>query len=152
MAEQLSSIPLLQVSSCINCVCSKLLLTHVKLLKSIGKLCLRRGNFDNQCLWNIHKNKPNPIKCSTITGLQPLWPLDKGGLRIPLVSATNFSLFLKWLWRYHNEPNALWKTFIDVKYTKTSMDGIPTNAKYNRFNTFWRSIRKGLDWFKTQMR
>lgn len=42
----------------------------------------------------------------------------------------------------------LWRTFIDVKHSNTSMDDIPTIAKYNSLNALWTSIFKGLDGFK----
>ncbi|KAA0047998.1 LINE-1 retrotransposable element ORF2 protein [Cucumis melo var. makuwa] len=57
------------------------------------------------------------------------------GLKINLLKST----------RYHREPEALWKSIIDAKYSKTFTGGIPEFGKYSSSNASWRSIIKGKD-------
>lgn len=39
-----------------------------------------------------------------------------GGLNVGNLHHHNLSLLFKWLWRYLNEPNALWRQVIQLKY------------------------------------
>ena len=64
---------------------------------------------------------------------------------------TNFSLLSKWLWRFHNEPNALWRKIIIAKYKASIIGKIPTFSKFCTAKAPWRSIVKGLDLFETNI-
>ena len=79
---------------------------------------------------------------------EKLTTLTKGGLEISKIKDTYFSLLSKWLWRFHNEPNALWKKIITVKYKASIIGKIPTFSKFYTAKAPWRSIVKGLDWFE----
>lgn len=39
-----------------------------------------------------------------------------GGLSMGNLLHRNLALLFKWLWRYHNEPHALWRNVIQLKY------------------------------------
>ncbi|KAA0035248.1 LINE-1 retrotransposable element ORF2 protein [Cucumis melo var. makuwa] len=57
-------------------------------------------------------------------------PKELGGLGISKLKDTNQALLCKWLWRYHNESNSLWKKCIDAKYTKNHQGDIPIVAGF----------------------
>ena len=44
---------------------------------------------------------------------------ENGGLGIGDISIKNKALLNKWVWRYGEEPNALWRAIIDSKYGGT---------------------------------
>lgn len=67
---------------------------------------------------------------------------DKGGLGLTKVKDTNFALLTKWLWRYYQEPNSLWRKVIDAKYRKDFIGSIPTTGKYCSSNAPWVAIHK----------
>ncbi|XP_026420722.1 uncharacterized protein LOC113316789 [Papaver somniferum] len=41
---------------------------------------------------------------------------QEGGLRIKVISVMNDALLCKWLWKFSNEPEALWRRFVEDKY------------------------------------
>ena len=43
-------------------------------------------------------------------------PKDNGGLGIMDIDIKNRALLNKWVWRYGEEPNAMWKVIIASKY------------------------------------
>ena len=43
-------------------------------------------------------------------------PRDLGGLNIGSLLGRNLGLLFKWLWRYHEEPQSLWRLTIQAKY------------------------------------
>lgn len=44
------------------------------------------------------------------------FPKDLGGLGIGNLLHRNIALLFKWIWRFHNEPQALWRNVIQLKY------------------------------------
>ncbi|KAA0048676.1 LINE-1 retrotransposable element ORF2 protein [Cucumis melo var. makuwa] len=99
-------------------------------------------------LWGSISNSNNPHLINW--GICTL-PKDKGGLGITRMKASNFALLTKWLCCYHRELEALWKSIIDAKYSKTFTGGIPYFGKYSSSNAPWRSIIKGKDWFNSKI-
>ncbi|KAA0037454.1 LINE-1 retrotransposable element ORF2 protein [Cucumis melo var. makuwa] len=76
-------------------------------------------------LWkgNQERQSSNLINWKTCTS-----PKEWGGLGITKLKDTNKALLCKWMWRYHTEPNPLWKRCIDAKYSKDHQGDIPTVA------------------------
>ena len=77
---------------------------------------------------------------------------DEGSLGTTPITNTNFVLLTKWLWRYHTEPKALWRSFINAKYLIFVHGNISNKGKYSSTNPPWRSICKGIDWFNSKMK
>ena len=65
---------------------------------------------------------------------------------------TNFALLCIWIWRYHNEPNGLWRQIIKAKYDgsseRQSLGSISTKGKFSSLKSPWMPIIKGLQWFE----
>lgn len=75
---------------------------------------------------------------------------DKWGLGLTKVKDTNFALLTKWLWRYHKEPNSLWRK-IDANYNKDFIGSIPITGKYCSLNAHWLAILQGKDRFDSKI-
>ena len=71
-------------------------------------------------------------------------PLSSGGLGILNLRLFNRALLGKWLWRFGNEREALWRQVILSKYG--SLQGGWTYGDVSRPNgvSLWKNIRK--DW------
>ena len=134
----LSSLPIYQLSvlKAWVGVCSK--------IEKYWKDFLWRGNYDNLCINGKGKKGLVHVKWTNSR--------DKCGLGITMITDTNFALLTKWLWRYHCEPKSFWRTFIDAKYTSNRQGEIPHKGRYNSKNVTWRSICKGIYWYKYHMK
>ena len=65
-----------------------------------------------------------------------------GGLGIGDVGTKNRALLNKWVWRYGEEPRAMWKAIIDSKYGGDQYDLIPSLRHQRRFSGLWKNITK----------
>ncbi|EEF31468.1 conserved hypothetical protein [Ricinus communis] len=52
-------------------------------------------------------------------------PKEKGGLGIKDISIHNQALYFEWPWRFHDEPNSVWKSVTCSKYKFRTENGIP---------------------------
>jgi hypothetical protein len=72
-------------------------------------------------------------------------PIKAGGLGVCNVINFNRALLGKWIWRFSQERNALWRSVIEVKYG--SMRGgwcsLPVTVPYGV--SVWKFIRRGWD-------
>ncbi|KAG6729257.1 hypothetical protein I3842_01G018300 [Carya illinoinensis] len=74
-------------------------------------------------------------------------PLSYGGLGIRNLRTFNWVLLGKWLWRYHKEPDALWKMVIESKYGSL-WGGWCTNEVRGAYGVgLWKYIRGGWEVF-----
>lgn len=55
-------------------------------------------------------------------------PKENGGLGIDKIKITNEALLAKWIWRFFEEPDSLWRNVIKAKYHKLSLTDPPTEA------------------------
>ncbi|CAI9299929.1 unnamed protein product [Lactuca saligna] len=62
-----------------------------------------------QFLWGGSDNKH---KICWVSWSCALGPKEKGGLGIGSLRSLNLSLLTKWLWRFKNQPNALWRQVV----------------------------------------
>ncbi|KAA0058105.1 LINE-1 retrotransposable element ORF2 protein [Cucumis melo var. makuwa] len=76
-------------------------------------------------------------------------PKEEGGLGISRLQVTNQALLSKWLWRYHSEPNSLWRRLIHIKYKGKHPGDLPSNISSSSSKAPWRSIINNIDWFKS---
>nr|GEV83347.1 RNA-directed DNA polymerase, eukaryota, reverse transcriptase zinc-binding domain protein [Tanacetum cinerariifolium] len=91
------------------------------------------------------ENKMSWFKWSRVLALK-----DKGGLGVSSFFALNRALLFKWMWRLHNDKNALWSRFIRVVYGNSG--GIEMRSKIS-YSSIWLSIvnevnklrNKGID-------
>ncbi|GJV61745.1 RNA-directed DNA polymerase, eukaryota, reverse transcriptase zinc-binding domain protein [Tanacetum coccineum] len=63
-----------------------------------------------------------------------------GGLRIGSLSAGNLGLLEKWWWRFHTEPDALWRQVISS--INGSCGGFNSNRDYIKSSRLWINILK----------
>ena len=78
-----------------------------------SECCEEAGQIQKEFPWHgCKENKGyNLVKWVTV-----LHRKDKGGLGIRDLRKHNNSLLMKWLWRYTEERQALWKNLIKCKY------------------------------------
>ena len=70
-------------------------------------------------------------------------PLHSGGLAIRSLRSFNKALFGKWLWRFGNERQALWRRVIGAKYVceKGGWCSLPVIGPYGV--SLWKSLSRG---------
>ena len=69
---------------------------------------------------------------------------ENGGLGIVDVGIKNRALLNKWVWRYGDEPNAMWKAIIASKYGGDHSDLFLSLNNQRRFSGTWKNITKFL--------
>lgn len=67
-----------------------------------------------------------------------------GGLGIVDLAVKNRGLLNKWIWRYANEEDAMWRKIIVGKYGENYTNLLPENRNVRRFSIVWRNIVKPL--------
>jgi len=72
-------------------------------------------------------------------------PSPKGGLGIKDFIIFNEAIFGKWLWRFMNEKDELWKVVIEAKHGTEGLNWIPSNGSY--YVGLWTFIIRGWDCF-----
>jgi hypothetical protein len=72
-------------------------------------------------------------------------PIKAGGLRVHNVINFNQALLGKWIWRFSQERNALWRSVIEVKYASVrgGWCSLPVTGPYGV--SVWKFIRRGWD-------
>ncbi|MFS7958360.1 putative RNA-directed DNA polymerase [Helianthus anomalus] len=74
-------------------------------------------------------------------------PIDMGGLGLSKLKEINIALMSKWIWRFRNDENSLWKAVIvSIHDTKRSWSSMPCNKN---MGGVWKAIVNELD--KTQV-
>ena len=77
-------------------------------------------------------------------------PLSSSGLRIRILRTFNVALLGKWLWRFEQERDALWRQVIEVKYG-CDWGGWCFSSFSGPYGvSLWKNIRRGwpsLSWF-----
>ena len=70
-------------------------------------------------------------------------PLHSGSLAIRSLRSFNKALFGKWLWRFGNERQALWRRVIGAKYVceKGGWCSLPVIGPYGV--SLWKSLSRG---------
>ncbi|XP_026459541.1 uncharacterized protein LOC113360224 [Papaver somniferum] len=73
---------------------------------------------------------------------------QEGGLGIKVISVMNDALPCKWLWRFSNEPEALWRRFVEDNYgcDNNGWDAKQTKRPYG--TGLWRGICNRMDKFR----
>lgn len=69
-------------------------------------------------------------------------PKESGGLGIFKVGDSNAALHLKWLWRFSQEENSLWRSFIMAKYQSPDEGVISFCSKFASSRAPWKAISK----------
>ncbi|KAJ0539673.1 putative RNA-directed DNA polymerase [Helianthus annuus] len=65
-------------------------------------------------------------------------PIDMGGIGLSNLKEINIALLSKWIWRYRNESNALWRKVVDsIHFSNRSWSSIPLN---NKIGGVWKGI------------
>lgn len=69
-------------------------------------------------------------------------PKERGGLGIDKINLSNVALLAKWIWRFLEESDDLWKKVIEGKYLSDSMVGIPNKCNNTSMRAPWFHICK----------
>jgi len=72
-------------------------------------------------------------------------PIKAGGLEVRNVINFNHALLGKWIWRFSQERDALWRSVIEVKYgsVRGGWCSLPVTGPFGVY--VWKFIRKGWD-------
>ena len=122
---------------------------HLSVFKPPKSVCNDIEKIWMNFLWRntYEKKNINLIKWSSVRS-----PTSRGGLSINNVESTNFALLSKWIWRFFEEKNPLWKRIIIAKYEQTYLGELPTKSKYSSSKALWMSIIKSVGWVLPQIK
>lgn len=67
-------------------------------------------------------------------------PKQLGGLGIVDLRLKNKALLAKWLWRFVEDKDALWRCIISEKYGRNHRDLLPNTQNRNQFSMLWKNI------------
>lgn len=73
---------------------------------------------------------------------------DSGGFDIFKTKVSNNALQIKWLWRYYQEDQPLWKRLVNAKYNIPQAGALPTQSRFSNSRAPWFSIVKHAHHFK----
>lgn len=73
--------------------------------------------------------------------------LDKGGLGVQSLNLMNRALLGKWLWRFDEERDALWRCLISVKYGEDPLGWMSNNPTGPYGCSVWRGICMEQEFF-----
>jgi len=87
----------------------------------------------------------NETKFHLVNWHRVCFPIKDGGLGVHNFIKYNQVLLGKWLWRFSQEHNALWKSVIEVKYgsVRGGWSSLPVMGSYGV--SVWKFIRRGWD-------
>ena len=78
-------------------------------------------------------------------------PIESGGLGIRRIGLFNKALLKKWLWRFGNESNRLWRQVIAAKYGEGRGGWCTRGVRGSHGCGMWRSIKEGTEKFFSQI-
>ncbi|RVW16810.1 putative ribonuclease H protein [Vitis vinifera] len=113
------------------------------------RVCVRLEKIQRDFLWGggALENKPHLVSWKVVCADK-----KKGGLGIRSLATFNKALLGKWLWRFANENELLWKQIILSKYDLQEGGWCSKNAR-NRYGVgVWKAIRKGWENFRSHSR
>ena len=103
---------------------------------------LRLEQIQRGFLWgggNLEK-KPHLVKWSTVCSDRKM-----GGLGIKNLAILNKALLCKWIWRFANERESLWRNVIRWKFGEERGGWCSTNSRDAYGSGVWKEIRKEWD-------
>nr|GEW84743.1 RNA-directed DNA polymerase, eukaryota, reverse transcriptase zinc-binding domain protein [Tanacetum cinerariifolium] len=74
---------------------------------------------------------------------------DKGGLGVSSLFTLNRALLFKWMWRFHNDINALWSRFIRAVHGIDLLSYMKIKVGNDLNTKFWEDVWMGNKNFKT---
>lgn len=93
-------------------------------------------------LWKGRGEKPSShLICRDVITL----PEDKRGLSSEKITNTNTALLSKWLCRFHNKKDRLWRSLIEAKYATNLPGAARSIRKYSGAISPWFHIAKCSD-------
>ena len=113
------------------------------------KVCARLEKIQRDFLWGggALENKPHLVSWKAICATK-----KEGGLGIRSLSIFNKALLGKWLWRFANENESLWKQIISSKYDLQE-GGWCSKGVRDRYGVgVWKAIRNGWENFRSHSR
>ncbi|XP_026383928.1 uncharacterized protein LOC113279448 [Papaver somniferum] len=95
-----------------------------------------------QFLWGIVNNK---AKRGWVGFKRLKLPKEGGGVGIKKLRLMNKSLHVKWIWRYGNEENALWRKVVNRKFGGNEKDFLTNQTTKPIGRSLWAGILKSRD-------
>ncbi|RVW54709.1 NADH dehydrogenase [ubiquinone] flavoprotein 2, mitochondrial [Vitis vinifera] len=113
------------------------------------RVCARLEKIQRDFLWGSGalENKPHLVSWKAICAAK-----KEGGLGICSLATFNKALLGKWLWRFANENESLWKQIISSKYDLQE-GGWCSKGVRDRYGVgAWKAIRNGWENFRSHSR
>ena len=113
------------------------------------RVCARLEKIQRDFLWGggALENKPHLVCWKVICAAK-----KDGGLGIRNLAIFNKALLGKWLWRFANENESLWKQIISSKYDLQD-GGWCSKGVRDRYGVgVWKAIRNGWENFRSHSR
>lgn len=110
------------------------------------RVCVRLEKIQRDFLWGggALENRPHLVSWKVICAAKKY-----GGLGIRSLAIFNKALLKKWLWRFANENESLWKQIISRKYDLQE-GGWCSKGVRDRYGVgVWKAIRNGWENFRT---
>ncbi|RVX22513.1 Kinesin-like protein KIN-7C, mitochondrial [Vitis vinifera] len=113
------------------------------------RVCARLEKIQRDFLWGggALENKPHLVSWKVICAAK-----KDGGLGIRNLATFKKALLGKWLWRFANENESLWKQIISSKYDLQEGGWCSKGARDRHGVGVWKAIRNGWENFRSHSR
>lgn len=128
----------------INSVLSSLPVYFMSLFDMPKSVELKLERIMRNFLWNDIKGhrKLHLVKWDVICRRK-----RNGGLGVKKLRIMNYALLVKWLWRFANESEALWRRIVEEKYGTDGLDWLSKQPKGTYGVSVWRGIMQRKEFF-----
>lgn len=116
---------------------SNLPIYYLSMLTILVNFAKKFESIQQNFLWGDDETKK---KCHLVSWDEVKKPLGDGRLSLRSICALNEALFGKWIWRFWNEINCLWKSVVDCKWFGDDKNNFSflENSPYGM--SLWKSI------------
>jgi hypothetical protein len=133
----------------IHSILSSILTYYLSLFPIPVSVAKRLERLQQEFLWS---GMGDEAKFHLVNWHRVCTPIKAGALGVRNVIKFNQALLLKWMWRFVQGRETLWKSVIDVKYgsVRGGWCSLPTAGSYGV--SVWNYIRRGWDTFAKYVR
>jgi hypothetical protein len=115
---------------------------YLSLFPILVSVAKKLERLQSEFLWN---GMGDETKFHLVNWHRVCSPIKVGGLGVRNIIKFNQTLLGKWIWRFSQERDALWRSVIEVKYgsVRGGWSSLPVTGSYGV--SVWKFIRRGWD-------